>query len=214
MIFLAAHCILAKGSDEKEAEGIVVILGAHRLDNSVEVGRVTVGVESIHLNQNWNQFSEKFDADIAVLVLAEDVEFTNFIQPACMARTKNQLISFTDGIIVGFGKSESSKSHENVPKKANTPIKTAEDCYSEFPKLVNIASHRTFCGGFANGTGACTGDSGGGLTVISDGRHFLRGIVSSSLYADTYGCDVNSYSLFTDMRFYAKFVNDVKIENN
>jgi hypothetical protein len=180
----------------------------------MEVGRVSTGVQSIEINPKWNPLGGKFDADIAVLVLDEDVEFNYYIQPVCITRSGKDIVHYTDGIIVGFGKSERSNSHENVPIKANTPIRTAQDCYDEFPSLLNIASHRTFCGGFANGTGSCTGDSGGGLTIVSNGRHYLRGIISASLYAQEYGCDVNSYSIFTDMRFFVKFVNDVKVESN
>lgn len=189
-------------------------MGGHQLDNPMEVGKVSTGVQSIEIHPTWNPLGDKFDADIAVLVLDEDIEFNYYIQPVCLTKSGKNLLSYTNGIIVGFGKSEKSKSHENVPMKAKTPIRTSEDCYHEFPNLLNIASHRTFCGGFANGTGSCTGDSGGGLTIVSYGRHFLRGVISASLYAQEYGCDVNSYSIFTDMRFFIPFVNKVKVESD
>ena len=189
----------------------MVILGGHNLDNAMEVGRVSTGVKSIKIHRDWNPRVEKFDADIAVLILEDEIDFNYYIQPVCMTRIGKDILSYTEGIIVGFGKSEDSKSHQNVPMKANTPIRTASECYEEFPNLVNISTQRTFCGGFANGTGSCTGDSGGGLTIVSGGRHFLRGVISASLYDQKYGCDVNSYSIFTDMRFYVKFVNDVEV---
>jgi len=93
--------------------------------------------------------------------------------------------------------------------KANTPIRKADDCYNEFPSLSNIASHKTFCGGFANGTGACTGDSGGGLTVVQDDVHYLRGIVSASLHGTDYECDVKSYNIYTDIRYYMNFIKGI-----
>ena len=127
----------------------------------------------------------------------------------CLPKVSAPLKNFNYGVVVGFGKSETSGPHENIPKKAETPIKSSDDCYSEFPSLLNIASHRTFCGGFANGTGSCTGDSGGGLTVVQDDVHYLRGIVSASLHATEYGCDVKSYSIFTDIRFFVNFIKGV-----
>ena len=169
ILILAAHCIYGKDLKEKQPEDITVLLGAHNLAANNEVGRTTLGVESIHTHNNWNPMVERFDADIAVLILNEEVEFNHYIQPACMAKVGINIKDFTEGVIVGFGKTENSVAHSDVPRKADTPIKKSIDCYHEFPRLVNIASYRTACGGHANGTGSCTGDSGGGLTVVSGG---------------------------------------------
>jgi len=187
-------------------EDLTVLLGAHHLDNPNDIGKRTYEVKSIHPHDDWNPHTAKFDADIAVLRLSEDVSFGTYIQPVCLAKFGVSLKNYNDGIVIGFGKSENSFSHSNVPIKANIPIRTSEDCYAEYPSILNIASRRTFCGGFANGTGACTGDSGGGLTVVQDDVHYLRGIVSASLHGAEYGCDVESYSIFTDMKFFLNFI--------
>ncbi|KAL7011483.1 hypothetical protein ACKWTF_014279 [Chironomus riparius] len=209
-VVTAAHCFHGKDIIEKQEDKTVVLLGAHQLDNMNEVGRVTVGVNKIIVNPKWNPIAERYDADIAILMLNEEVTFGYYIQPVCIAKISADIKNMHDGVIVGFGKSESSVSHENVPRKASTPIQKSENCFDKFPNMAGIASHRTFCGGNANGTGSCTGDSGGGLTVIDNGRHFLRGIVSASLYANKYGCDVNSYAIFTDVRFFTSFIKDSK----
>jgi secreted trypsin-like serine protease len=190
----------------KQADKTVVLLGAQQLNNTNEVGRVTVGVKKIYVHSTWNPQVEKYKGDIAILMLDEQVTFSSYVQPVCLPKLGSDMKDVTEGVIVGFGKSESSISHENEPKKAFTPIQKSEECFSKFPNLAGISSVKTFCAGNANGTGSCTGDSGGGLTVVNHGRHFLRGIVSASLYATKYGCDVNSYAIFTDMRFYLSFV--------
>lgn len=188
----------------------MVLLGAQHLDKLNEIGQVTVEVNKILVHSTWNPQVERYNADIAVLILEQDVIFSSYIQPVCLPKYGNKMKNLNDGVIVGFGKSESSVSHANVPSKASTPIQDSGNCFSKFPTLAGISAHKTFCGGNANGTGACTGDSGGGLTVVSNGRHFLRGIVSASLYANKYGCDVDSYAIFTDMRFYIAYVRDAK----
>jgi len=70
-------------------------------------------------------------------------------------------------------------------------------------------SNRGFCGEYANRTGVCDGDSGGGLIVEHNNRHYLRGIVSFSLYGEFNGCD--SYSTYADiLKFYdwiASYIN-------
>lgn len=210
MPFSAAHCFYGKDLIKKDTKQTAVMLGAQHLDKPNEVGRITVSVKEFLIHPKWNPQEERFEADIAVLILDEEVTYSNFIQPACMAKINGDLKDMNDGIIVGFGKSESSASHENEPRKAQTPIQKTEDCFEKFTNLVDIAARGTFCGWNANGTGACTGDSGGGLTVINHGRHFLRGIVSASLYENKYGCDVDSYSIFTDMRFYITFVRNAQ----
>lgn len=69
--------------------------------------------------------------------------------------------------------------------------------------LGKISSGRTFCGGQGRGVGVCQGDSGSGLFVVHDGAYYLRGVVSSSLYNGHLGCDVENYSVFTDvLKFY------------
>ncbi|CRL03691.1 CLUMA_CG016762, isoform A [Clunio marinus] len=48
------------------------------------------------------------------------------------------------------------------------------------------------------------GDSGGGLYMKVNIKWFIKGIFSSSLLTDEGMCDVESYSIFTDV---AKFAN-------
>jgi len=209
-LFSAAHCFHGKDLIVKQADKTVALLGAQQLDNLNEIGRVTVEVNKILVHSKWNPQVERFNGDIAVLILEQDVIFSTYIQPVCLPTYGHKIKDLKDGVIVGFGKSESSVSHANVPSKASTPIQDSGKCFSKFPTLAGISAYKTFCGGNANGTGSCTGDSGGGLTVVSNGRHFLRGIVSASLYANKYGCDVDSYAIFTDMRFYISFVRDAE----
>ncbi|KAL7011481.1 hypothetical protein ACKWTF_014277 [Chironomus riparius] len=209
LVVTAAHCIKKKDTKEKEASDISVLLGADELDNPNEQGRKKFSVESIHIHNAWNPHTIKYDADIAVLKLSGNVTFGTWIQPVCIAKFNAPLSYFKTGIVVGFGKTEKAGTHSNVPMKANTPIRESDDCYNEYPSLIKIASHKTFCGGFANGTGACTGDSGGGLTVVQDDVHYLRGIVSASLHGTDYGCNVESYSIFTDVKFFLPFMKNI-----
>jgi secreted trypsin-like serine protease len=53
----------------------------------------------------------------------------------------------------------------------------------------------------------CAGDSGGGILVKVSNVYYLRGIVSSSLLTNDYECDVDSYSVFTNV---LKFTNWIK----
>ncbi|XP_070492363.1 chymotrypsin-like protease CTRL-1 [Chironomus tepperi] len=203
LVITAAHCIEEKQKNYVLApKDIFVILGAHNLEARDEPGRITSSVRDIHIHYEWNPFVASYDADIAILKLGSNFYFNEYIQPICIAAPNSQAALKTDGIVVGYGRSENKKV-ENIARIITSPIVPYQFCannsYHE-----SLLTHRTFCGGFANGTSVCVGDSGSGLIVKHGAVYYLRGIVSSSLYDLNNGCDINSYSVFTDtLEFYS-----------
>jgi len=114
---------------------------------------------------------------------------------------KSEAASKTDGIVAGFGKSEHKES-ENIARVIPSPIHSYDVCANSSDHE-SLLTRRTFCGGYKNGTSVCRGDSGNGLMVRHNGIYYLRGIVSSSLYDPYIGCNINTYSIFTDvLNFY------------
>jgi secreted trypsin-like serine protease len=52
-----------------------------------------------------------------------------------------------------------------------------------------------------------SGDSGGGFIVKTNGKWYLRGIVSSSLInPDTYECDTSNFVVFTDVTKFTDWI--------
>jgi len=122
----------------------------------------------------------------------------------------SNVAAITTGIVVGFGRSEDkTKIHENIPKMLETPIHSNEDCFLENHVLATLSSKRTFCAGTGTGIGVCKGDSGSGLIVNDGNAYYLRGIVSSSLIGGPYGCDLDAYSIFTDVTKYIEWINGI-----
>lgn len=190
---------------------ILVLLGVYDLKNPLEVGRIVTSVQSIKMHPDWNPQTESFDADISVLVLANQITFSASIQPICLPIT-NKIKGITKGYVVGFGKSEdTTKLHENIPKILEIPIHDNEDCFLTNNLLTKLSSKRTFCGGSGTGIGVCNGDSGSGLILFDKNAYFLRGVVSSSLRGGQFGCDVNTYSVFTDVINYVDWIHSIKI---
>jgi len=177
-------------------------LGVHNLDDNFEDGRISVAVRNISIHYDWHPNAPSYDADIAVLELIREVQFDEFIQPICLVEPNSVAASVSLGIVAGFGKSEHRET-ENIARVINVPIYNYKHCTSDHHSMI---SHRTLCGGYANGTGVCKGDSGSGLIVLHDGIYYLRGIVSSSLYASTYECDVNKFSVFTDITEFSSWI--------
>ncbi|XP_070509118.1 serine protease gd-like [Chironomus tepperi] len=200
-VLTAAHCIENKLTNSKlRPQEILVLVGVHDLNIPHEVGKVSFAVKNITVHPDWHPLIQSYDADIAILELDGEVHFTNYIQPICLAAPESSAASITLGLVVGFG--SEIVDFENIARKVNMPIHSYKDC-AESRDHESLVSHRTICGGYANGTGVCRGDSGSGLIVKSNGIYYLRGIVSSSLRGGEYECNVHAYSVFTDVtKFY------------
>jgi len=181
----------------------LVILGGHNLEARNELGRKTASVVDIYVHHEWNPNLVSYDADIAIVKLAEPVTFSAFIQPICIAAPKSEAAIRTEGLVVGFGRSEHNRI-ENIARVITSPIHSYQFCANSSKSHENLLSHRTFCGGFPNGTNVCEGDSGSGLIVKHNRLYYLRGIVSAALYDTLIGCNIDSYSVFTDiLEFYS-----------
>lgn len=63
---------------------MAVLLGVYNLDLKVERGAQQRDVEEIYVHPDWRAFNEKYDADLAIFVLSEIVEFTKYIRPICL----------------------------------------------------------------------------------------------------------------------------------
>ncbi|CRL03752.1 CLUMA_CG016956, isoform A [Clunio marinus] len=101
--------------------------------------------------------------------------------------------------------------HQSIPRQIELKIVTNEVCYEdEF--MASLISSRTFCAIGENGSGPCKGDSGGGLYMKDNSKWFIKGIVSSSLFTDEGMCDVESYSVFTDVTKFTDWI-DGEIED-
>lgn len=63
---------------------MAVLLGVYNLDVKIERGTQQRDVEEIYLHPDWKAFNDKYDADIAIFVLNDIVEFTKYIRPICI----------------------------------------------------------------------------------------------------------------------------------
>jgi len=195
------------------AREITVLLGVHDLSKRYEAGRNHYAVQNINIHPDWNPQTDTYDADIAVMILESEVTFSKYIQPICLMDSSSALATNTEGTVIGYGKdADPNTNHLNIPKSINMPIHKNEDCFLKNYILARFSSTRTFCGGSGNGTGVCKGDSGSGLIITDGTAYYLRGIVSASLYNLTYSCDVDTYSIFTNVLKFTDWINSVSID--
>lgn len=210
----AAHCFQYKKIAEKLSPGYVnVLLGKHDLTADNERGSVKKSVYEIVIHPDWDFNSEKFDADIAIVVLYEAVEFTSKIQPVCLPG-----ISYKDvtgvGTVVGWGKSEHSggEAYSPRPSAVNIPAVNGTHCYTTEDQLAMVSSNRAFCAGHVQrGISPCLGDSGSGFYISNPAsEHFhVEGIVSVAIHDDERGCDINKFSLYTNVSWFLNWIRKV-----
>lgn len=178
---------------------IIAVFGAHNISNAHELNRKPLSPSQILIHEDWKTETSKYDANIAVLVFDEEIHFTRFIKPVCIWKsTAAPLVK--KGIFVGWGKGdeESRNFIASTPRQLKIPIHENQQCFFKDYELAVISSPRTFCAGDANGTGVNIGDSGSGLFTKIDDAFYITGI-ASSCKTNYEGCDLNTYSVFTNV---------------
>jgi len=204
---VAAHCI--KGKDNSHvyrAEDISVILGAHNISKTNEPGRITAKVKSIDDHPDWNVNIVTYEADIAILELYYAVPFSDYILPVCLAEKNTEPVLNTLGYVAGSGGHEIPLKFD-IARILPTPIYSFRHCTKSCDYFEEYLSNRSFCGGYANGTGVCDSDTGSGLIVVHEGIHYLRGIVSTIITYDNSNCDRTQHSIFTDVLKFYDWIN-------
>lgn len=84
-VLTAAHCIQEKHFDVPfGASEIVVLLGWHNISRRVELGSEIRGIEKVNVHPRWNPRDPKYEADLAVLGLDRELQFSELIRPVCL----------------------------------------------------------------------------------------------------------------------------------
>lgn len=153
LVVTAAHCIHNKNdqmSNRKKPEEASFFFGKHNIDSLIEDRNyIQSGAIEFHLHQDWRTDDDRFDADIAVVVLSRRIPFNKFIKPICLwtaTSSFNDIID-TDGIIAGWGKTESNAISTAMPKWTKLPVVSNEKCLRSHPVFSSLTSDRTFCAG-------------------------------------------------------------------
>ena len=194
----------------KPSQYIEAIVGKHNLNIQDEIGSATYKVWTVIVHPDWDPINFSFDADVALIVLRKPVELIlDLVQIIGLSRSSEELTG--SGTVVGWGKSERSEAigndYDYAPNKIDLPVVSQTEFFRASKDLQATASNRTFCAGFIDqSTAVCVGDSGSGFYrfVESNRRYELAGIVSASVKDPFRLCEIELYSLFTNV---AKFIS-------
>lgn len=91
-----------KGAATKiDPREILVFLGRHNLTLVGERGSEMRSIRTVIVHPDWKFNEQKYDADLALLVMERSIDFTDLIQPVCLSKTP-QLTAQVDGTVVSM----------------------------------------------------------------------------------------------------------------
>ena len=106
-VVTAAHCIQDKRSFERQLpERSLFFFGKHNLNDNNEVGYQKTNARRFIVHEDWNINDPAYDADIALVVLENQIQFTDFVRPICLWAQVDEinLVVGKVGVVVGLYK--------------------------------------------------------------------------------------------------------------
>ncbi|XP_034436879.1 enteropeptidase-like isoform X2 [Hippoglossus hippoglossus] len=170
-LLTAAHCVYGKNI---HLQSWTALLGLHSQSED-SAGVQTRRVDRIVINGHYNRRSKQ--ADIAMMHLEQQINFTQSIQPLCLPAEGQKVKPGKQCFIAGWGRDVEQGSPPDVLQEAKVPLVVQDQCQRQLPEY-NITSSM-LCAGFPEGgVDSCQGDSGGPLICLEDGYWTLIGVTS------------------------------------
>ncbi|XP_060115634.1 chymotrypsin-C-like [Heteronotia binoei] len=196
-VLTAAHCISSSRTYR-------VVLGKQNLEEE-EAGSVAVAVEKLIVHEKWNSFL--IVNDIALLKLAEPVEFSDTIQPSCLPDADTLLAQDYPCYITGWGRLWTNGPISDNLQQGLLPVVDHQTCTQRDWWGSTVRSTMVCAGGDGVISG-CNGDSGGPLNCQSANAWEVHGIVS---FGSGLGCNTaKKPTVFTRVSAYIPWINEVR----
>ncbi|XP_034413555.1 LOW QUALITY PROTEIN: serine protease 27-like [Cyclopterus lumpus] len=167
-VLTAAHCVPGN-----ELFNITTYLG--RLTQSgPNVNLVSRKLKDIICHPSYD--SQTNENDICLLKLLAPVDFTDYIQPVCLASAGSTFHSGVSSWVTGFGNTQTdSISGADVLQEVNLPIVGNNECKCAYSEITD----NMICAGLREGgKDSCQGDSGGPLVTKNGFTWIQSGVVS------------------------------------
>ncbi|XP_068801291.1 ovochymase-2 isoform X2 [Struthio camelus] len=199
-IVTAAHCFNSK---EQYRDLWTVVTGLHDLAEQEYRQKRTIKQFIIHPSFN----KTTMDCDIALLRLAEPLEFNHYVRPVCLPAKEEAVQPSRVCVVTGWGAHAGDREKGKKLHQLEVPILVLDTCQSYYVNLPSKVTQRMICAGFPleEGKDSCTGDSGGPLVCPSEddsGFYTLNGITSWGL-----GCGKKSYpGVYTNVGVFVDWI--------
>ncbi|XP_038122734.1 prostasin [Culex quinquefasciatus] len=203
-VLTANHCIRGENGYVVSKRKIFVRLGLHNLEN---LNPQTFQQHNVYQIHEYNVSNNRKN-DIAILELATQATFTDYVQPACLNLVEDLTGQF--GTAVGWGADETDKISPDLKSQRMPVVSTIQCIENNDGAFRQILDRSIFCAGYTNGTTVCNGDSGGGIHFERNGVWYVGGIVSFTARRDARNrCHLESYAGFTDVQYFLPWLRSV-----
>ncbi|KAJ8723965.1 hypothetical protein PYW07_007945 [Mythimna separata] len=187
-VLTAAHCV--KGSDLPPNWRLSQVrLGEWNTSSEVDCfhddcsGPVQdIPVEEIIPQEGYVPEDTNQHNDIALLRLAFNAQFNDFVKPICLPLNSDLRNSFYEGFdmeVAGWGKTE-TRTESDVKLKVRVPVVNLNNCARVYERVTRQIDTSQICAGGVAGQDSCRGDSGGPLMgqAPSANNWMVLGVVS------------------------------------
>jgi len=178
----AAHCVESGGSYS-------ILLGSHNINSGSEPNRLEAKVSSYIMHEDYDFPHD----DIAVLKLAEKVEFNDYIRPICLPNKKEQSnpLYGENVTAIGWGQADNGNGQSGLRQVGLYTLREDQQvqyCDDNYPSVLCIDTQR--------GTvGVCFGDSGSPLLhQRANGQYVTVGAASFVTDSSCQGSTPSGYS--------------------
>ncbi|XP_072017890.1 chymotrypsin-like protease CTRL-1 isoform X2 [Amphiura filiformis] len=193
----AAHCMIPKPPETEFPTSIV--FGDNSLWLDPSPNRQISFFTKVYNHPLYN--SVTLDNDISLLYLESWIEYTDFVQPICLATIVDEGNTYMNCQSAGWGALQEDGNGPDLLQEVTLPLAAMEQC--------NSGSDNIICAGgdWVNPGDTCQGDSGGPLICESvyDNALHLVGVVSYG-----YGCATpGNYGYYTRVSSYIEWIRNV-----
>ena len=200
-VMTAGHCL-------HNMLSVRLIFGAH-LVRSAEPSQliITEQPRSIRLHEQYNP--RTFANDIGLVIMTQTLPSNQFMQPISIPTAAEIDLLFVGENVSVYGwgfTSENSRSLSEFPKVAVNRVISNAQCAETFGEFIT-PTH--MCMSSEGGRGTCTGDSGGPMQTIINGRVVQIGIIS---FQGAESCFTGIPIAFTRISTYGVWIRSNKVE--
>ncbi|XP_074874072.1 chymotrypsin-C-like [Carettochelys insculpta] len=196
-VLTAAHCI-------SNSRTYRVVLGKHNLTLANEPGSVVAAVETIYVHEKWS--SLLIINDIALIKLAEPVQLSDTVQPACLPPNGAILSNNFPCYITGWGRLWTNGPIADVLQQALLPVVDHDTC-TRLDWWGFKVKNTMVCAGGDGVVSGCNGDSGGPLNCHGANAWEVHGIVS---FGSGLSCNTRKKpTVFTRVSAYINWINSI-----
>lgn len=135
------------------------LLGKNNLEVD-EPGSFKSSVSHFLSHPDWDVLTDRRDADIAIAVLENRVEYSQFIRSICLYSKQSDNLYGRVGTISGWGATEKNpKKASEVALEVNVTVAEPINCVLDYPELAKFFGRKSLCvlNQIGSGSGACSG---------------------------------------------------------